>query len=179
MTEKLDTLDKELIRLLCKDGQAPVADLAKRLPVTTPTVRTRIKRSITSGLLRITGSINTQNHPELISALVAMKVQSLQARGSAAAPGKDRSGHLGGGGHGTVQHLCRGGGCGWHRGTARTHYPYHPSRGQGRSIGNLCRHEVDEEVDNDSRRDERVVRGLNGRKGVEGVTGMGRRGSTL
>ena len=31
---------------------------------------------IKSGLLRIAGSINTQNHPELISALVAMKVQS-------------------------------------------------------------------------------------------------------
>lgn len=76
MAEELDTLDKELIRLLCKDGQAPVADLAKRLSVTTPTVRTRVKRLIKSGLLRIAGSINTQNHPELISALVAMKVQS-------------------------------------------------------------------------------------------------------
>lgn len=76
MTEALDTLDKELIRLLCKDGQATVAELAKRLSVTTPTVRTRVKRLIKSGLLRIAGSINTQNHPELISALVAMKVQS-------------------------------------------------------------------------------------------------------
>jgi DNA-binding Lrp family transcriptional regulator len=76
VTEALDTLDKELIRLLCKDGQAPVADLAKRLSVTTPTVRTRIKRLTKSGLLRIAGSINPQNHPELISALVALKVQS-------------------------------------------------------------------------------------------------------
>jgi Lrp/AsnC family transcriptional regulator for asnA, asnC and gidA len=76
LSGELDTLDKELIRLLCKDGQAPVADLAKRLAVTTPTVRTRIKRLIKSGLLKIAGSINTQNHPELISALVAMKVQS-------------------------------------------------------------------------------------------------------
>jgi DNA-binding Lrp family transcriptional regulator len=71
VTGELDTLDKELIRLLCKDGQAPVAGLAKRL-----SVRTRVKRLIKSGLLRIAGSINTQNHPELISALVAMKVQS-------------------------------------------------------------------------------------------------------
>jgi len=73
---ELDRLDKELIRLLCEDGQAPVADLAERLSVTTPTVRTRIKRLIKSRLLRIAGSINTRNHPELISALVGMKVQS-------------------------------------------------------------------------------------------------------
>jgi predicted ArsR family transcriptional regulator len=38
----LDTLDKELIRLLAEDGRIPIGSLAKRLEVKAPTLRKRI-----------------------------------------------------------------------------------------------------------------------------------------
>jgi len=44
MPEKaLDSLDKKLVRLLTEDGRIPVGDMAARLGVTAPTVRSRIK----------------------------------------------------------------------------------------------------------------------------------------
>jgi DNA-binding Lrp family transcriptional regulator len=39
----LDSLDKEIIRLLAEDGRIPIGSLAKRLKVTAPTLCKRIK----------------------------------------------------------------------------------------------------------------------------------------
>ena len=76
MKKNLDSLDKELISLLSKDGRTPVSDLVAHLDVTTPTVRSRIKNLIKSGMLKIAGMINTENHQELITALIGINVQS-------------------------------------------------------------------------------------------------------
>jgi Lrp/AsnC family transcriptional regulator for asnA, asnC and gidA len=76
LNKNLDSLDKELIRLLSKDGRTPVPDLAAHLDVTAPTVRSRIKNLIKSGMLKIAGMINSENHQELITALIGINVQS-------------------------------------------------------------------------------------------------------
>jgi DNA-binding Lrp family transcriptional regulator len=39
----LDALDNEIIRLLTANGRMPIGELAKKLNVTAPTVRYRIK----------------------------------------------------------------------------------------------------------------------------------------
>ena len=39
----LDSIDNKIIRLLDENGRMPIGDMAKRLHITAPTVRTRIK----------------------------------------------------------------------------------------------------------------------------------------
>jgi len=74
--KNLDCLDKKLIRILSKDGQISMGDMAMRLSVTMPTVRSRIKNLIEAGMLKIAGLINPDNHPELLTALVGLSIQS-------------------------------------------------------------------------------------------------------
>lgn len=72
----LDSMDKQLIRILSEDGQISVGDLARHLSVTTPTIRSRIKNLTNAGMLKIAGLIDTDNHHELITALVGLSMQS-------------------------------------------------------------------------------------------------------
>ena len=44
MTKKdLDTLDNDIIRLLTENGRMPIGEMAKKLNVTSPTIRNRLK----------------------------------------------------------------------------------------------------------------------------------------
>ncbi len=72
----LDTLDNEIIRLLTEDGRMAVGDLANRLNVTAPTVRSRIKNLEEAGLLKVSGLVDTDRHEQLITALVGMNIRS-------------------------------------------------------------------------------------------------------
>ncbi len=72
----LDPLDKEIIRLLVEDGRIPIGSLAKRLRVTAPTLRKRIKKLEIEGLLKVSGLIDPQKHPGMTTAIVAMSIQS-------------------------------------------------------------------------------------------------------
>jgi Lrp/AsnC family transcriptional regulator for asnA, asnC and gidA len=72
----LDALDNEIIRLLTENGRMPTGELAKRLNITAPTVRYRIKDLENKGLFKVSGLINPGKHREMITALVAMSVQS-------------------------------------------------------------------------------------------------------
>jgi Lrp/AsnC family transcriptional regulator for asnA, asnC and gidA len=72
----LDALDNEIIRLLTENGRMPTGELAKRLNITAPTVRYRIKDLENNGLFKVSGLINPGKHREMITALVAMSVQS-------------------------------------------------------------------------------------------------------
>jgi Lrp/AsnC family transcriptional regulator for asnA, asnC and gidA len=72
----LDTLDNKIIRLLTENGRMPIGEMAKRLKVTAPTVRSRIKNLEKTGLLKVSGAIDPNQHPQMITALVAMSVQS-------------------------------------------------------------------------------------------------------
>ena len=77
MSEKaLDSLDKKLVRLLAEDGRIPIGDMAERLGVTAPTVRSRIKNLEKAGKLKITGLIDPFEHKDLITALIGLSIQS-------------------------------------------------------------------------------------------------------
>jgi Lrp/AsnC family transcriptional regulator for asnA, asnC and gidA len=72
----LDSLDNKIIRLLTGDGRMPVGDMAARLNVTAPTIRSRIKNLEDSGMLKVSGLIDPNQHPQMITALVGMNIQS-------------------------------------------------------------------------------------------------------
>ncbi len=72
----LDSLDNEIIRLLSGDGRMPIGDMAARLNVTAPTIRSRIKNLEESGTLKVSGLIDPNQHPQMVTALVAMSIQS-------------------------------------------------------------------------------------------------------
>ena len=72
----LDTLDNEIIRLLTGNGRMPIGEMAKKLNVTSPTIRKRIKDLEKSGLFKVSGLIDPNKHQEMITALVAMSIKS-------------------------------------------------------------------------------------------------------
>jgi Lrp/AsnC family transcriptional regulator, regulator for asnA, asnC and gidA len=72
----LDALDNEIIRLLTKDGRMSIGELAKKLNVTAPTVRNRIKILEEKGLFKVSGLFDPSRHKNMITALVAMSIQS-------------------------------------------------------------------------------------------------------
>ena len=72
----LDALDNEIIRLLTEDGRMSIGEMAKKLNVTAPTVRSRIKGLEKNGMFKVSGLIDPSRHREMITALVAMSVRS-------------------------------------------------------------------------------------------------------
>ncbi len=72
----LDALDNEIVRLLTDDGRMPIGEMAKRLDVTAPTVRNRIKALEKKGIFKVAGLIDPSRHQEMMTALVAMSIQS-------------------------------------------------------------------------------------------------------
>jgi len=72
----LDALDNEIIRLLTEDGRMPIGEMAKKLDVTAPTVRKRIKLLEKNGIFKVSGLIDPSRHREMITALVTMSVRS-------------------------------------------------------------------------------------------------------
>ena len=73
---KLDKLDNEIIRLLTENGRMPIGEMAKKLKVTSPTIRNRIKDLEKNGIFKISGIIDPNKHKKMITALVAINVQS-------------------------------------------------------------------------------------------------------
>ena len=72
----LDTLDNKIIRLLTENGRMPIGEMAKKLKVTSPTIRNRIKDLEKSGVFKVSGLIDPNKHQEMITALVAMSIKS-------------------------------------------------------------------------------------------------------
>ena len=72
----LDELDNAIIHLLTDDGRMPIGEMAKQLNVTAPTIRTRIRNLEEKGLFKVSGLVDPDRHPDMITALVAMSVQS-------------------------------------------------------------------------------------------------------
>ncbi|MEE4602979.1 MAG: Lrp/AsnC family transcriptional regulator [Desulfobacteraceae bacterium] len=71
-----DTLDNKIIRLLTENGRMPIGEMSKRLNVTAPTIRNRIKNLEQNGIFKVSGLIDPSKHGEMITALVAMSVRS-------------------------------------------------------------------------------------------------------
>lgn len=74
--EILDALDYEIIHLLTEDGRMSVGEMAKKLDVTAPTIRSRIKILEDKGLFKVSGLVNPSQHQEMITAMVAMNIRS-------------------------------------------------------------------------------------------------------
>ena len=72
----LDTLDNAIIQLLTKNGRMSIGEMAKQLNVTAPTIRSRIKNLEERGLFKVSGLVDPNLHPDMITALVAMSIQS-------------------------------------------------------------------------------------------------------
>jgi Lrp/AsnC family transcriptional regulator for asnA, asnC and gidA len=54
----------------------PIGEMSKRLKVTAPTVRNRIKDLEKSGIFKVSGLIDPNQRPQMITALVAMSIRS-------------------------------------------------------------------------------------------------------
>jgi Lrp/AsnC family transcriptional regulator for asnA, asnC and gidA len=74
-TKKLDLIDKKLIHYLSKDGRMPVKDLVGELGISNPTLNSRIRHLLQSGVLKIAGLIDTFKIQDLNMALVAVRVK--------------------------------------------------------------------------------------------------------
>jgi len=72
----LDALDNNIVRLLTEDGRMSIGEMTKKLNVTAPTVRKRIKALEKNGIFKVSGLIDPSRHREMITALVAMSVRS-------------------------------------------------------------------------------------------------------
>ena len=69
-----DAIDRKLIGLLTKDGRRPVRELVEKLGVSNPTLHSRMKNLIQTGVLKIAGLVNPFKTPDLIMALVAIQI---------------------------------------------------------------------------------------------------------
>lgn len=76
MREFLDPTDRRLAKLLSSDGQASVNQLADKLQVSPPTVRTRLRSLIEKNILKIVGLLNLSERPELIAAIVGINANA-------------------------------------------------------------------------------------------------------
>jgi DNA-binding Lrp family transcriptional regulator len=68
-------MDHEIIRVLAGDGPMPIGDMAARLKVMAPTIRSRIKALEESGKLKVPGLIDTYQRQELITALIGLHIR--------------------------------------------------------------------------------------------------------
>ncbi|MGO4448802.1 Lrp/AsnC family transcriptional regulator [Phyllobacterium sp. TAF24] len=75
MRDHLDQTDRRLVKLLSQDGQLAITRLAEMMEISVPTVRTRLRNLLDRDLLKITGSLNLTERPELISAIVGVNAQ--------------------------------------------------------------------------------------------------------
>lgn len=73
--KNLDDQDKNLIRLLSEDGRMPVKNLVQKLNISNPTINSRMKNLIKSGVLKIAGLVDIFSTKGLIMALVAIRVK--------------------------------------------------------------------------------------------------------
>ncbi|WP_461211549.1 Lrp/AsnC family transcriptional regulator [Desulfocurvus sp. DL9XJH121] len=68
--------DQRLVSLLAEDGQLSAGALSERMGVTSPTVRTRLKNLLHSGMLKVAGLVDPMKIRGLEVALVGINVQT-------------------------------------------------------------------------------------------------------
>ncbi|MCG8472510.1 MAG: Lrp/AsnC family transcriptional regulator [Desulfobacterales bacterium] len=74
MKSNIDTTDRNLIKQLSLDGRMPVNKLVEHLGVTPPTLYSRLKKLLGSGVLRIAGLIDIFKTDDLVMAIVAVTI---------------------------------------------------------------------------------------------------------
>lgn len=58
MTARLDSLDRQIIGELRRDGTQANTDIARRLGVSETTIRSRVRRLVNAGVVRIAAAVN-------------------------------------------------------------------------------------------------------------------------
>jgi Lrp/AsnC family transcriptional regulator for asnA, asnC and gidA len=76
MKNVLDPHDKKLVAVLTADGQLSPGKVADEMGVTAPTVRSRLKNLIVSGVLKVAGLIDPMRARGLTVALVGISLHS-------------------------------------------------------------------------------------------------------
>lgn len=71
----LDSLDRQIIALLHEDGRMPYTTIAKRLNVAEATVRKRVSRLISEGIIHIVGLINPERAGHPVTAIVGVQTE--------------------------------------------------------------------------------------------------------
>lgn len=74
--EYLDPTDRRMAKLLSEDAQPGVNQLADKLQLSAPTVRSRLRSLIDRNVLKIVGLLNLAERPELISAIVGINANA-------------------------------------------------------------------------------------------------------
>lgn len=72
MARHVDGLDRQLMALIGVEGRLPLADIARRLGVSRPTVAARLRALLHDGVLRVAGLINMFELPNVTVALVGL-----------------------------------------------------------------------------------------------------------
>lgn len=76
MREFLDFTDRRLSKLLSDNAQDGVNQLAKKMQLSAPTVRARLRSLIERNALKIVGLLNLSERPELIGAIVGINANA-------------------------------------------------------------------------------------------------------
>ena len=72
----MDATDLQIMSLLGENGRLSNRDIARRIGISEGTVRNRLKRLITDGILRVTSLANIEMFPELYIAFVGVKLDN-------------------------------------------------------------------------------------------------------
>jgi len=81
MKDTLDPQDKRLMAELTHDGQLSPSKIGDAMGVTAPTVRSRMKNLIKSGVLKVAGLVNPMKAKGLTVALVGISLSSHEQLG--------------------------------------------------------------------------------------------------
>ncbi len=73
----IDSIDKQLIKLLSEDGRMPAKELARKLEVSAPTVNSRMKGLIRRGILKVAGLVDTFKVKDVLVAIIAIRVDDV------------------------------------------------------------------------------------------------------
>ncbi|MEF2144596.1 MAG: Lrp/AsnC family transcriptional regulator [Desulfovibrionaceae bacterium] len=71
-----DQLDLKIVSAFAEDGQMPAGRVAERIGITAPTVRSRLRGLLSSGMMRIAGVVDPYRMGGLTVALVGVTLQS-------------------------------------------------------------------------------------------------------
>lgn len=75
LREHLDPTDRKLVQLLSQNAQLNTGNLAKKMAVSVPTVRSRLRNLLSKNYIKIVGLLNLSERPELICAIVGINAK--------------------------------------------------------------------------------------------------------
>lgn len=71
----LDSLDRQLLKLLQQDGRMPYTEMARRLDVAEATVRKRVSRLLEEGVVHVVGIVDPQYLGRSVTAIVGVRTE--------------------------------------------------------------------------------------------------------